>query len=82
MKIEVKFNATVLDVNSSVNDKDGKTYYKAVLFLYDAETKEAGTLNVPELVAKKLVSGEKYTFSGAYNDKYQSFYITGVEDNE
>lgn len=81
MKIAVKFNATVLDVNSSVNDKDGKTYYKAVLFLYDSEIKEAGTLSVPEMVAKKLVPGKNYTFIGAYNDKYQSFYITGVDDN-
>ena len=80
MKIECNFKAQVLDVNSSVNEKDGKTYYKAVLFLYDSTTKEAGTLGVPEPVAKKLVSGEKYVFSGAYNDKYNSFYITGVAD--
>lgn len=80
MKIECKFLAQVLDVSSSVNEKDGKTYYKAVLFLSSAETKEAGTLNIPENVAKNIIVGEKYYFIGCWNDKYQSFYITGVCD--
>lgn len=80
MKINCKFKAQVLALNT--NKKEEKTYYSAVLFLMDSENPEAGTLNVPEEVAKKLVPGNEFLFSGCYNDKYNSFYITGVENGK
>lgn len=80
MKIKTEFKAQVLAINTNVTND--KTYYSAVLFLSDTDNAEAGTLNVPEEVAKKISAGKEFNFQGCYNDKYNSFYITGVNSGK
>lgn len=78
MKIYVNFQGQVLALNK--NNKDGKDYYSMVVFIDQENNKEAGTLNIPETVATKIIVGRSYEFVGCWNDKYTSFYITGVNE--
>lgn len=80
MKISCNFECQLLACNVVISSKDDRRYYNATVFI--PSSGEAGQLNIKEELYNKLVDrfGEVITFKGEYNDKYNSFYVVGIDE--
>lgn len=77
MKISCNFSAQVLATNHQVS-KDDRVFYNATIFI--PSSGEAGSINISEDIAKKLIPSEVYNFSAEYNDKYNNFRVVGINE--
>lgn len=77
MKISTTFKAQLLST-STTESKDGRLFYHATIFI--SESGEAGQMNISEDLYKNLIVGSSYVFIGEWNDKYNTFRISGVCD--
>lgn len=82
MTIKANFKAKVLSLSVKPSRDGSKNYYSVALLLTDSDSDPCGSLNISESIYKNLVVGCDYVFEGTYSDKYNNFYISGVNNAE